>query len=506
MAEKGKKGKGKKKQSLGDFLGVAPVGANWADDDGDFLAEENKPDSKSDWRGEQQKTNRPFLKKTLPETGPFMLFAGSLSYNTSEADLASFFGVEESKVRLCLDNVTGQPKGFSYIEFPSKEALGRALELDGTNLGGRNIRLDIAEAKHAGGKGGGRGFGSSGFGGGGGSGGLMGMTGSARDLMGTGQVEERGKGGGGRGGFGGGPPPDRGAFGAERAEGGGKGGGRGGGFGGGGGFAGFNRDTMGTAQPERPERGGGFSRDSMGNSEPREGFSRDSMGRDAPPREAPAFSRDAMGSEAPPTREGMGRDAPREGGSFARDAPRQSAFAREGFSREAMGREAPAFSRAAMGSEAPRDPPPPRGEPRDQPPRESRETAPRPAPAFSRDSMASADQPEWGRSEAPARSGPSAPDRSMFGGPREGPSGPVRRPDGPAEAPKTTNQPKETSGRPPTQEELFEQARRKQEQSKQQQEKAKKTAENQAGSNLFEVVGEKKKKKKKKSGFGECDI
>ncbi len=115
----------------------------------------------------------------------------------------------------------GQPKGFAHIEFETPEAAKKAVALNGQELDGRALRLDISHPS-----GGGRGGGRGGFGGG--RGGFGGGRGG-----GFGGGRGGGFGGGRGGGFGG----DRGGFRGGRGGfgGGGFGGGRGGGRGGRGG-------------------------------------------------------------------------------------------------------------------------------------------------------------------------------------------------------------------------------------------------------------------------------
>jgi RNA recognition motif-containing protein len=128
------------------------------------------------------------------------LYVGNLAYSTSEDAIKTLFGQhgEVVSVNLITDRDTGRPKGFGFVEMATpEEAEAARAAVDGTQLDGRTLKVDIAKepaprAPRSGGYGGGGG----GYGGGGG-----------------------GYGGGGRGGYGGG---------------GGSRGGSGGGYGGGG--------------------------------------------------------------------------------------------------------------------------------------------------------------------------------------------------------------------------------------------------------------------------------
>ncbi|QQR91241.1 MAG: RNA-binding protein [Myxococcales bacterium] len=137
------------------------------------------------------------------------LFVGSLAWATTSDTLrgafASFGEIEDAVV--INDRATGRSRGFGFVTFADDEAADKAVkELDGSELDGRTIRVNEAQAREAGG--GGRGFGGGGgrsFGGGGGGGRGFG-------------------GGGGGGGFGGPdfPPSDRGGDRNRRGGGGGR--------------------------------------------------------------------------------------------------------------------------------------------------------------------------------------------------------------------------------------------------------------------------------------------
>ena len=139
------------------------------------------------------------------------LFVGNLSFQTMERDLQDHFSAAGvvTNVNLMLDKFTGKSRGFAFVEFNTPEEANNAAEmLNGKELGGRALTVNIArprEDRPPGGGGGGGGFR------GGGGGGYRG---------------DRGPGGGGDGG-GGGWSGDRG--GGDRG-----GGDRGGGAGGGG--------------------------------------------------------------------------------------------------------------------------------------------------------------------------------------------------------------------------------------------------------------------------------
>ena len=101
------------------------------------------------------------------------LYVGNLSFNTTEAQLRDLFAAhgEVSSAALVMDRETGRPRGFGFVEFTSAESAKAAIAaLNGKNVDGRDLTVNEARAREAGGGGGGRGS----FGGGGGRGGNRG--------------------------------------------------------------------------------------------------------------------------------------------------------------------------------------------------------------------------------------------------------------------------------------------------------------------------------------------
>jgi RNA recognition motif-containing protein len=92
------------------------------------------------------------------------LYVGNLPYDTSDQDLQALFagaGTVES-VNLMRDMATGRARGFAFVEMATDEEAQTAIStLNNHDLGGRNLTVNEARPKTAGG----------GFGGGGGYGG-----------------------------------------------------------------------------------------------------------------------------------------------------------------------------------------------------------------------------------------------------------------------------------------------------------------------------------------------
>jgi len=114
------------------------------------------------------------------------LFVGNLSFNTTENDLSDAFAAHGTVVEanLMMDRMSGRPRGFGFVTMSSAEEAQKAIDaLNGQQLDGRALTVNVArprEDRPPGGGGGGGGSrgprreyggGSGGGGGGGGRGG-----------------------------------------------------------------------------------------------------------------------------------------------------------------------------------------------------------------------------------------------------------------------------------------------------------------------------------------------
>ncbi|MBI3879723.1 MAG: RNA-binding protein [Verrucomicrobia bacterium] len=114
------------------------------------------------------------------------LFVGNLSFNTTENDLQDAFAAHGTVVEanLMLDRMSGKPRGFGFVTMSTPEEAQKAIAaLNGADLGGRALTVNVArprEERPPGGGGGGRGYGGGGGGGGGGRGGYGGGGGRDR--------------------------------------------------------------------------------------------------------------------------------------------------------------------------------------------------------------------------------------------------------------------------------------------------------------------------------------
>ena len=101
------------------------------------------------------------------------LYVGNLSWDTTEETLRGAFeadGRGVSEVHIMMDRDTGRPRGFGFVEMANDQDAQAAIgALDGTDLDGRDLRVNEAqERKPRTGGGGGGGYGGGGGGGGGG--------------------------------------------------------------------------------------------------------------------------------------------------------------------------------------------------------------------------------------------------------------------------------------------------------------------------------------------------
>jgi RNA recognition motif-containing protein len=78
------------------------------------------------------------------------LFVGSLSWGTDDETLRDAFAVHGEIVEAVVitDRDTGRSRGFGFVTFEDDEAADKAMAaLNGTELDGRTIRVDVAQAK-----------------------------------------------------------------------------------------------------------------------------------------------------------------------------------------------------------------------------------------------------------------------------------------------------------------------------------------------------------------------
>ncbi len=76
------------------------------------------------------------------------LYVGNLSYETSEASIRTAFEAhgEVASVNLITDRDSGRPKGFGFVEMGSADEAQKAKgALDGSQMDGRALKVDVAK-------------------------------------------------------------------------------------------------------------------------------------------------------------------------------------------------------------------------------------------------------------------------------------------------------------------------------------------------------------------------
>jgi RNA recognition motif-containing protein len=78
------------------------------------------------------------------------LYVGNLPFSSTEEDLTEAFsryGAVDS-VAVITDRETGRPRGFAFVEMSEASAADEAIRaLDGSDLGGRSIRVNEAQGR-----------------------------------------------------------------------------------------------------------------------------------------------------------------------------------------------------------------------------------------------------------------------------------------------------------------------------------------------------------------------
>jgi RNA recognition motif-containing protein len=101
------------------------------------------------------------------------LYVGNLSFNTTENDLNDAFAAHGTvtETNLMMDRETGRPRGFGFVTMGSSEEANKAIEaLNGKEMDGRALTVNVAKPREERAGGGRREYGGSsgGYGGGGG--------------------------------------------------------------------------------------------------------------------------------------------------------------------------------------------------------------------------------------------------------------------------------------------------------------------------------------------------
>ena len=86
------------------------------------------------------------------------LYVGNIPFSATEDELREMFERHGSvsSVNVITDRETGRPRGFAFVEMDEASAADAAIgALDGSELGGRSLRVNEAQDRRGGGDGGG---------------------------------------------------------------------------------------------------------------------------------------------------------------------------------------------------------------------------------------------------------------------------------------------------------------------------------------------------------------
>lgn len=87
------------------------------------------------------------------------VFVGNLPWSAGDDDIRGFFdGLDVKSVRIATDQNTGRARGFCHVEFASADDATKALEYNGSELNGRQLKVDACAPRQGGGGGGAGGF------------------------------------------------------------------------------------------------------------------------------------------------------------------------------------------------------------------------------------------------------------------------------------------------------------------------------------------------------------
>jgi RNA recognition motif-containing protein len=80
----------------------------------------------------------------------FQIYVGNISYGMREDTLKELFEQygEVTSVKIVKDRMTGRSRGFGFVEMSDKDEAEKAIEaLNGTDVDGRNIRVNVARSR-----------------------------------------------------------------------------------------------------------------------------------------------------------------------------------------------------------------------------------------------------------------------------------------------------------------------------------------------------------------------
>lgn len=77
------------------------------------------------------------------------IYVGNLSFQTTESDLKAAFAAHGNvqSAAVVTDRMTGQPRGFGFVEMADADAQRAIAALNGSQLGGRQINVNEAKPR-----------------------------------------------------------------------------------------------------------------------------------------------------------------------------------------------------------------------------------------------------------------------------------------------------------------------------------------------------------------------
>jgi cold-inducible RNA-binding protein len=83
---------------------------------------------------------------------PSKLYVGNLAYSVSNDDLQQLFSQagQVQSATVIMDKFSGQSKGFGFVEMTTAEEAAKAIrQFDGTDLKGRNLKVNEARPRES---------------------------------------------------------------------------------------------------------------------------------------------------------------------------------------------------------------------------------------------------------------------------------------------------------------------------------------------------------------------
>lgn len=77
------------------------------------------------------------------------IYVGNLPFSSTSSDVGDLFATYGTvhSVNLINDRETGRPRGFGFVEMDDEQALAAIEALNGTEVGGRSLRINEARGR-----------------------------------------------------------------------------------------------------------------------------------------------------------------------------------------------------------------------------------------------------------------------------------------------------------------------------------------------------------------------